>query len=86
MSLKRLTDHQLDTTASVGFCPCDEGVSEFVPTALIQTIQRTVVNSTTEWPRDLYRESTKMYECSKKSEGEKKQKKIQNMITFFFVS
>lgn len=90
MSLKSLTDHQLDTTASVGFCPCDEGVSEFVPTALIQTIQRTAVNSTTEsqqsfisMPRDLYRKSTKMYECSKKSEGEKKQKKIQNMITFF---
>lgn len=71
---------------------CDEGVSEFVPTALIQTIQRTAVNSTTEsqqsfisMPRDLYRKSTKMYECSKKSEGGKKtQKKPNPKYDYFF--
>lgn len=61
-----------------------QGLSECVPTGLTQTIQRTAVNSTTEsqqstvsMPCDLYRKSTKMYECSKKSEEK-------NMITFLF--
>lgn len=80
MSLKSLTDHQLDTAASAGFssvCFLQGADSSLLYIALIQISQRTAVNteppqsSFFSLPCDLYSKSTDMYELSKKSEKRK---------------
>lgn len=65
---------------------CDEGVSEFVPTALIQTIQRTAVNSTTESQiHVIYTErAPKCMNAVKSQKGEKKNKKTNPKYDYFF--
>lgn len=68
---------------------CDEGVSEFVPTALIQTIQRTAVNSTTESQQSfistwsIQKEHQNVW-MQKSQKGEKNQKKPNPKYDYFF--